>query len=85
MPLDVVHRLTIGRVNVDVEEVIRSFKLDHEWCLLSKPLTKDQNDLLYTIIPDVIREKHHHDSSFLTSFLDWCTGQKVRLHHNTVK
>jgi hypothetical protein len=76
MPLEAVNRLTIGRLNVDVEEVISSFKLDHEWDS-SKQLTTDQRNLLYTIIPEVIREKHKNESSFLASFLQWCTGQKV--------
>jgi hypothetical protein len=88
MPLEAVNRLTIGRLNVDVKEVIAAFKLDHEW-EKGKALTTDQYNLLYNIIPEVIREEHSKDISFLERFLQWCTGQRVSwtqilctLHHH---
>ena len=74
MPLEAVNRLTIGRLKVDPEEVISSFKIDDEF---EGSLTDNQEFLFKEIIPQVIREKHKDDENFLTDFLQWCTGQKV--------
>ena len=76
MPLDAVNRLTIGRLNIDVEEVIGCFKLDHEFNVAT--MTDDQRHLFHVIIPQVIREKDKEDENFLGDFLQWCTAQSVR-------
>lgn len=75
MPLDAVNRLTIGRLNIDVEEVIGCFKLDHEFNVAT--MTDVQKQLFDVIIPRVMREKDEEDKNFLCDFLQWCTAQSV--------
>jgi hypothetical protein len=76
MPLEALNRLTIGKLHVDVEDVIASFSLDEDR-VASNDITDKQKHFFTHVLPEVINELDKEDDQFLSDFLSWCTAQRV--------